>query len=88
MLFAYLGPDTMLPLTSVFAAVVGVVLMFGRQALRIVGMAWAGVRRLAGLTSGTTAAAGTRAHGAHASGTRSATRRPRRTTEITDRVDS
>ena len=31
MLFAYIGPDTMLPLASVFAGVVGVVLMFGRQ---------------------------------------------------------
>jgi hypothetical protein len=31
MLFAYIGPDTMLPLASVFAGIVGVVLMFGRQ---------------------------------------------------------
>ena len=31
MLFAYIGPDTMLPLASVFAGALGVVLMFGRQ---------------------------------------------------------
>jgi hypothetical protein len=31
MLFAYIGPETMLPLASVFAGIVGVVLMFGRQ---------------------------------------------------------
>ena len=31
MLFAYFGPETVLPLTSVFAALAGVVLMFGRQ---------------------------------------------------------
>jgi hypothetical protein len=35
-LFAYLGPETVLPLTSVVAAVAGVVLMFGRNALRFV----------------------------------------------------
>lgn len=31
MLFAYIGPDTMLPLASVVAGIVGVALMFGRQ---------------------------------------------------------
>jgi uncharacterized membrane protein len=31
MLFAYLGPETVLPLTSVVAAIVGIVLMLGRQ---------------------------------------------------------
>ncbi len=30
MLFAYVGPETMMPLASVVAAVVGVFLMFGR----------------------------------------------------------
>lgn len=30
MLFAYLGPDTVLPLTSVIAAIAGGVMMFGR----------------------------------------------------------
>ena len=35
MLFAYFGPDAMLPLTSVLATIVGVVLMFGRQAIQI-----------------------------------------------------
>jgi hypothetical protein len=31
MLFAYIGPDTMLPLASVVTGIVGVALMFGRQ---------------------------------------------------------
>ena len=36
MLLAYVGPETVLPLTSTLAAVLGVVLMFGRQAGRLV----------------------------------------------------
>lgn len=36
MIFAYFGPETVLPLTSVLAAVTGVALMFGRQ-VRLVG---------------------------------------------------
>jgi hypothetical protein len=32
MVFAYLGPETMLPMTSVVAGVVGFVMMFGRRA--------------------------------------------------------
>ena len=39
---AYIGPDTMLPLTSVIAGAVGVVMLFGRNAL-------SGLRRLFGL---------------------------------------
>ena len=35
MLFAYLGPDTMLPLYSIVGAVIGVVLMFWRKLLMI-----------------------------------------------------
>lgn len=31
MLFAYFGPETVLPLTSTLAAVLGFVLMFGRR---------------------------------------------------------
>ena len=38
-LLSYIGPDTMLPLTSVAAGIVGVVMMFGRN---VVG----GIRRL------------------------------------------
>jgi len=30
MLFAYIGPETMLPVASIVAAAVGVVMMFGR----------------------------------------------------------
>ena len=31
MLLAYMGPETMMPLASAVAAVVGVILMFGRS---------------------------------------------------------
>lgn len=34
MLFAYIGPDTILPLTSIVAAVAGFFMMFGRNSLR------------------------------------------------------
>ena len=37
MLLAYLGPETTLPLASVAATAMGVVLMFGRQAARVAG---------------------------------------------------
>ena len=33
MLFAYFGPETMMPVASVIAAAVGVVMMFGRNIL-------------------------------------------------------
>ena len=36
MIFAYFGPETVLPLTSVLTGLAGVVLMFGRQ-IRLVG---------------------------------------------------
>ena len=35
MLLAYFGPETVLPLTSIVAAAVGVVMMFGRNSLRL-----------------------------------------------------
>ena len=35
MLFAYLGPDTVLPMTSMVAAAVGFLLMFGRQVVHL-----------------------------------------------------
>jgi hypothetical protein len=34
MLFAYVGPETMMPVASVLAAVAGVVMMFGRNILQ------------------------------------------------------
>jgi hypothetical protein len=34
MVFAYLGPETMLPMTSVVAGVAGVLMMFGRSSVR------------------------------------------------------
>lgn len=36
-ILAYVGPETMLPLTSVAAGVAGLVMMFGRSVLRGVG---------------------------------------------------
>jgi hypothetical protein len=34
--FAYFSPETVLPLTSILASAVGVLLLFGRSALRLV----------------------------------------------------
>ncbi len=34
MILAYFGPETVLPMTSIVAAAVGVVMMFGRNSLR------------------------------------------------------
>ncbi len=34
MIFAYFGPETVLPLTSIVAAAVGVIMMFGRNSFR------------------------------------------------------
>jgi hypothetical protein len=34
MIFAYFGPETVLPLTSIVAAALGVVMMFGRNSFR------------------------------------------------------
>jgi hypothetical protein len=36
MILAYLGPETMLPMTSVVAGVAGFVMMFGRKAVDLV----------------------------------------------------
>jgi hypothetical protein len=33
MLFAYIGPETMMPVASIIAAVAGVAMMFGRNIL-------------------------------------------------------
>jgi hypothetical protein len=35
-IFAYFGPESMLPLTSIVATVVGIFLMFGRSTMRII----------------------------------------------------
>jgi hypothetical protein len=35
-LFAYFGPETILPVTSVLATVLGCFLMFGRMSIRLV----------------------------------------------------
>lgn len=40
MLLAYISPDTMMPVTSVVAATVGVALMFGRRASLVVRSLW------------------------------------------------
>lgn len=39
-LFSYVGPETFLPLTSVLAAVLGVVLMLWRSVLRVMQGIW------------------------------------------------
>lgn len=39
-LFSYVGPETFLPLTSVLAAVLGVVLMLWRSGLRLAQGVW------------------------------------------------
>jgi hypothetical protein len=43
--FAYLSPETFLPVTSALAGVVGFVLMFGRMTLRFVAGLFSGKRR-------------------------------------------
>jgi hypothetical protein len=49
MLFAYFGPETMMPVASIIAATVGVVMMFGRNILMVgrglVRRAWPRPRR-------------------------------------------
>ncbi len=48
MLFAYVGPETMLPLASILAGAVGVLLMFGRNVMMCGRKMVRGVRALAG----------------------------------------
>lgn len=48
MLFAYVGPETMLPLASILAGAVGVLLMFGRNVMMFGRKMVRGVRALAG----------------------------------------
>ena len=48
MLFAYIGPETMLPLASILTGVVGVALMFGRNLMMMGRKMVRGVRGLAG----------------------------------------
>jgi hypothetical protein len=38
MLFAYFGPETVLPATSALATAVGFTLMFGKQSVRLAGV--------------------------------------------------
>jgi hypothetical protein len=49
MVFAYFGPETMMPVASIIAAVVGVAMMFGRNVMMIgrslVRRVWPGSRR-------------------------------------------
>ena len=44
MLFAYIGPETMMPVASIIAAVTGVVLMFGRNVLQFGRAVFRGIR--------------------------------------------
>ena len=48
MLLAYFGPETVLPITSLLAAIGGVVLMFGRQSFRLASYALRRLGRLVG----------------------------------------
>jgi hypothetical protein len=49
MLFAYIGPETMMPVASIIAAVAGVFMMFGRNVMGfcrgIVRRVWPGAQR-------------------------------------------
>jgi hypothetical protein len=49
MLFAYFGPETMMPVASIIAATVGVAMMFGRNVYTLgrglVRRVWPGPRR-------------------------------------------
>ncbi len=45
MLLAYLGPETLLPLTSIVAGLAGACLMFGRNLVRITQHTWRVVTR-------------------------------------------
>jgi len=56
MMLAYLGPETMLPVTSVLAGVLGFVMMFGRKAFHLV----LGLFRKKSTTAPTTRARGPR----------------------------
>lgn len=37
MIFAYFGPETFLPVTSIIATAIGFFMMFGRRSLRLLG---------------------------------------------------
>ena len=66
MLFAYLGPETLLPMTSVLAAAVGVVAMFGRNLFHVIKMGFGvltGKSRRAPKLEGTTRPAHSRLDG-------------------------
>jgi hypothetical protein len=49
MIFAYFGPETVLPLTSMVAAAIGFLMMFGRHLVRLsklaIGRVWHGRRK-------------------------------------------
>ena len=51
MLFADFGPETFMPLTSTIAAVAGLLLMFGKQTFRFLGLALRRSTDLRGRTS-------------------------------------
>ena len=90
MVFAYLGPDTVLPLTSAVAAVVGVVLMFGRHVSRVVFLAFRRLGRSAGLLPRAVNPEGIRTDPAHAQAIHpsAAAARSRRTTAGTHRTEA
>lgn len=62
MLFAYFGPETFLPLTSVIAGVAGVFLMFGKNSVRMIKLAVGNVLASVGLKREPAAASPPPAH--------------------------
>ena len=79
MLFAYFGPETVLPLTSMTAMVVGFVLMFSRQISIVTRRLLRRARRTAG---------GSVARSAGARFPREGVETPRRRMAVAERVES
>lgn len=88
MLFAYLGPDTVLPLTSAVAAVLGVVLMFGHQVGRISLLVCRRVRRIVDLRRPSERAPGIRRDVAHLRASRPGAARRRVSSGVAERTDA
>jgi hypothetical protein len=88
MLFAYLGPDTVLPLASAVAAVAGVILMFGQQVGRISLRMCRRVLRIVGLRRSPATAPGIRKDVAHLRASRPVAARRRESSSVTERTDA
>jgi hypothetical protein len=49
MIFAYFGPETLLPITSMVAGVAGVLMVLGKNTFRFLGPIWSGLCRSVGI---------------------------------------